>query len=186
MDTTVSKTLSYWLRHHPEDAGITPDRQGYAHVSGVLEALNEKFPDRTFDGQWIREHLEPEGNKRFELRGNQLRARYGHSIEVDLDHPPVDNPGPLYHGTSPEAWESIREEGLVPGSRQYVHLSEDREEARRVGSRHARDPVLLRIDVPRDHDRTFQRAGTTILVSYVPPAWIESMSSGPEEHESGS
>src|SRR5262245_19889735 len=35
----ISKTLSYWLRHRPDEAGLTLDAQGWADVDAVLAAL---------------------------------------------------------------------------------------------------------------------------------------------------
>ena len=37
-------------------------------------------------------------------------------------------------------------EGLKPMNRQYVHLSQDKETAYLVGSRHDQNPVILQID----------------------------------------
>lgn len=52
----------------------------------------------------------------------------------------------LYHGTSPDYINDIRNEGLLPKSRQYVHLSQDMETARLVGKRKNAFPVILTID----------------------------------------
>lgn len=51
----------------------------------------------------------------------------------------------LYHGTAARFLESIRENGLKPMSRLYVHLSKDVETALKVGKRHG-EPVALVID----------------------------------------
>ncbi|MHC5228101.1 RNA 2'-phosphotransferase [Enterococcus sp. LJL99] len=41
----------------------------------------------------------------------------------------------LYHGTANKFLKSIKKEGLIPMSRQYVHLSEDLETATLIGNR---------------------------------------------------
>ena len=38
-DTRLSKTLSYWLRHRPDAAGLVLDAQGWADVGAVVAAL---------------------------------------------------------------------------------------------------------------------------------------------------
>jgi putative RNA 2'-phosphotransferase len=91
---------------------------------------------------------------------------------VNLDYPEIDPEFPLYHGTSLDAWRSIREQGLRPMSRQYVHLSRTRTEARRVGQRHAESPVLLTVKPEGSHHRKFFRAGPVVLTNRVPPQWL--------------
>ena len=50
----------------------------------------------------------------------------------------------LWHGTGEKFVASIDEQGLIPKSRLYVHLSKDKETAKKVGSRHGR-PVLYKV-----------------------------------------
>ena len=104
-----------------------------------------------------------------------MRASYGHSVDVDLE--PTDSPVPdeLYHGTAPPNLSSIREEGLQPMSRQHVHLSGTREEARQVGERHASDPVVLAVDAATmlaDGCRITKRGRETYTTADVPPDYI--------------
>ena len=56
-------------------------------------------------------------------------------------------PGPLklYQGTGEKHTALIKEQGLLPKSRLYVHLSADLETARKVGSKHGR-PVIYEVD----------------------------------------
>ena len=39
----VSKQMSYWLRHEPED--LEMDCQGFVAVEELVEKLRERFPD---------------------------------------------------------------------------------------------------------------------------------------------
>ncbi len=55
-------------------------------------------------------------------------------------------PNILYHGTARRFMDSIAEKGLLPQSRQYVHLSQDIETAENVGKRHDDNPQILVID----------------------------------------
>lgn len=59
---------------------------------------------------------------------------------------PAQPPQTLFHGTSPEAAQVIRGQGLRPMGRQFVHLSADRGTAYAVGSRKAPHPIILAID----------------------------------------
>lgn len=74
--------------------------------------------------------------KRFAISpdGLKIRAVQGHSSEhVDISYEEKAPPAILYHGTATRFMASIKEEGLMPGSRQYVHLSSDEATAQLVG-----------------------------------------------------
>ena len=77
--------------------------------------------------------------------GRWIRASQGHSLEVDLGLDPAEPPHVLFHGTARQFLESILDEGLVPRSRQHVHLSAHEVTAHKVGARHGK-PVILQID----------------------------------------
>ncbi len=55
-------------------------------------------------------------------------------------------PDILYHGTARRYLNSIRENGLLPQSRQYVRLSQDIETAYAVGNRHDDKTCILKVD----------------------------------------
>ena len=58
----------------------------------------------------------------------------------------MEPPSILYHGTSRRFLESIIKNGLVPKTRQYVHLSEDIHTAIIVGKRRDTAPIVLKIN----------------------------------------
>jgi len=69
--------------------------------------------------------------------------------------------------------EAILREGLKPGERQQVHLSENEKTARDVGLRHGK-PVILRIDALGMHAQGFRfyRAENGVwLTGHVPVAF---------------
>lgn len=171
MDTGLSKTLSYFLRHAPGEGDLDMDPQGFVPLGQLLELLRHE-KGRDLDRETFVDELDDPEVERFERRGDAVRASYGHSVEVDLEYPAVSPDFPLFHGTSPRAWRSIRDEGLKPMNRQYVHLSRSVEEARRVGHRHASDPVILSIEPGDPNSLTFYRAGPVVLTEKVPPSAI--------------
>ena len=89
-----------------------------------------------------------EGNdkQRFEFSpdGARIRARQGHSIDVELDWPAVAPPEFLYHGTVERFFAAILAEGLRPMKRHHVHLSPDVATAQVVGARRG-EAVILEI-----------------------------------------
>ncbi|MGB0903193.1 RNA 2'-phosphotransferase, partial [Halocynthiibacter sp.] len=51
-------------------------------------------------------------------------------------------PETLFHGTATRFVDSILAKGLIPGSRQHVHLSPDEDTAQTVGSRHGKPHIF--------------------------------------------
>lgn len=140
----TGKYISYLLRHHPEEAGLTLDEHGWADVDLLVEAVartNECFTRETLD-----EIVAANNKQRYSYNedGTLIRANQGHSIPVDVQLPEAEPPEFLWHGTGEKYVDSIDEIGLIPKSRLYVHLSEDTETARQVGSRHG-NPVVYKV-----------------------------------------
>ena len=151
----LSKTLAVALRHRPADFDLVLDEHGWASVDEVLAALRSRGGATGSVRRQDLERLVATSSKpRYELRGGQIRARYGHSVPVAVDTAPTTPPAVLWHGTSRRAWERIAEQGLKTMGRQYVHLSQDRQQAVEVGRRHARRGgglVVLRVDAAGAH-----------------------------------
>ena len=139
----VSKFLSLVLRHAPEKIGLTLDQNGWADVDELLNmmASNGKGVSRELLERVVAEN----DKKRFAFSddGLRIRASQGHSVEIELDLPPAIPPDTLYHGTASRFIDSIRSQGLKPGSRQHVHLSSDVTTATKVGQRHGKPVVLI-------------------------------------------
>lgn len=178
----LSKFASGALRHFPGDAGLALDDRGWTGYGALVEAVERKYEWATAEHVAAVIATDPKG--RFERTAGDasadesdelVRAAYGHSVDVSLE--PTDTPVPdeLYHGTAPENVASILEEGLQPMSRQHVHLSESREEARRVANRHTSNPIILIIDAAgmlADGDRIAKRGTETYTTDRVPPEYI--------------
>lgn len=171
----ISKFLSYVLRHDPGALNLTVDPGGWVDLNTLLRRARED--GRTLNRTKIRQVIEASEKERFTLTddGTKIRANYGHSIDVDLALSPTRPPDHLYHGTARHALSSIRNEGLRPQSRQYVHLSTTREEAVSVGQRHGL-PVVLPIDAPALHEAgytLYHSADSVWLTRHVPPSFIQ-------------
>ena len=140
--STISKFLSYVLRHRPDRIGLRLDPNGWADVSELLQKAGEG--GRAISPDVLREVVFENDKQRFTLdpENNRIRANQGHSVPIDLGLSPIDPPPVLFHGTAGRFLNSIWEKGLVSGSRQHVYLSPDAETAARVGQRHGKPAVL--------------------------------------------
>lgn len=141
----LSKLLSLILRHEPEKFGLALDEEGWVELPALLDAVRRRRDWQRVSEAEIREVVETSEKQRFEISAGRIRARYGHSVPQAVTYPEVEPPELLYHGTSPEALPAIRAEGLRSMKRQYVHLSLDTEQAKIVGRRHSRRPVVLTV-----------------------------------------
>ncbi|WAP50776.1 RNA 2'-phosphotransferase [Arthrobacter sp. ATA002] len=143
----ISRVLSHALRHAPAEYGLALDAEGWTHVSGVLEALHGLGPQWEFVDQGVlHEVLAGTGKKRHQIENGRIRAVHGHSVPVQPSSAPVQPPPVLFHGTGRAAAAIIRESGILPMRRQYVHLAETAEQAREVGRRKDAEPVILTVD----------------------------------------
>jgi putative RNA 2'-phosphotransferase len=180
----LSKFCSGALRHFPADAGVRLDAAGFTPWDELVAAVERQY-DWAGDRE-VRAVVATDPKGRFETRevdgGREVRAAYGHSVDVDLDAAGADGdhavPDVLYHGTAPRSLDAIRAEGLKPMGRRVVHLSETREAARDVGRRHTDDdgdPVVLAVDVRALVDAGFEvrkRGTDTYTVARVPPRFL--------------
>jgi len=90
--------------------------------------------------------IENSEKKRHEIVDGKIRAFYGHSIPMHICKEKQQPPKELFHGTARRFLENIKSDGLLPMSRQYVHLSYDVETAIQVGKRHDAKPIILKIN----------------------------------------
>ena len=82
----------------------------------------------------------------------------------------VEPPEILYHGTGEKFVASIDEQGLIPKSRLYVHLSGDEDTARKVGQRHGK-PVIYTVksgEMYRNGTAFYRSVNGVWLVKEVP------------------
>jgi putative RNA 2'-phosphotransferase len=167
-----SRWMAYVLRHNPARYGLQPDRQGFVALDDFMQVAARRYPGMA--AERLRQLIDAGSAGRFEIFGNRLRARYGHSIPVDPAGQPVEPPPRLYHGTSASRAEAILAEGLRPLDRRMVHISPTAEEALSVARRKTEQPVLLRIHALDAHRQgvAFYCEGKVYLVAYIPPQFI--------------
>jgi putative RNA 2'-phosphotransferase len=149
----VSRYLSLILRHKPEQAGITLDEHGWANVEELIKGVSKKYPI-TID--ILEEIVATDDKQRYSFSPNHtyIRANQGHSVPVDVELEVLEPPEYLYHGTGMKYYSSIMENGLIPKSRLYVHLTDNVDAAMGVGARHG-DPVVFCVDAKVMHEHGF-------------------------------
>lgn len=172
--TRISKYLSRHLRHAPQRLGLTLAPGGWVDVDQLVAACAR-------DGLmlWrstLEEVVQTSDKQRFsfDATGTRIRANQGHSVPVDLELEATAPPEVLFHGTGASSVPAILRDGLRKMRRHHVHLSADKETARRVGARHG-VPVVLVVDAARMHAEgiPFYRSENGVwLVDAVPARFL--------------
>lgn len=137
----ISRYMSLILRHKPEVIGISLDKHGWAVVDDLINGIAKN--NEGFNMAILKEIVETDNKQRYSFNDDKtlIRANQGHSIPVDVELEEKEPPRFLYHGTGEKYVSSILEQGLIPKSRLYVHLSKDIETAKNVGRRHGKEVV---------------------------------------------
>lgn len=143
----TSKFISLILRHKPETIGIALDEHGWANVDELIAGISKTRP---VDMALLEQIVAEDEKQRYSFNEDKtlIRANQGHSVQVDVELEERTPPNQLWHGTGEKFAESIEQIGLIPKSRLYVHLSADKETARKVGARHGK-PVIYQVDTEK-------------------------------------
>ena len=162
------------LRHKPEIVGIELDHGGWADVSELLIGCTRAGREMS---RVVLDAIVADNDKqRFEFSndGKRIRACQGHSIHVDLGHAPCSPPSVLFHGTAHRNIDTILREGILPITRQHVHLSTTMEAALAVGQRHG-SPTVLRVasgQMYLDGIKFILSTNKVWLTASVPPQYL--------------
>ena len=161
------KKLAYLLRH---DTNYAFEKHGWREVDDLVR-------NHGFSQEELACIVEKSEKQRFELSedGLCIRARQGHSINVDVELHDEIPPEYLYHGTSAPLVSKIMKEGLCRMSRQYVHLSADEVAAYQVGVRRKCNVTILKVSTRkmREDGLHFWLSRNNVwLTEAVPPRYI--------------
>jgi putative RNA 2'-phosphotransferase len=174
---SISKFLSFVLRHEPQSIGLSLDEAGWASVDELLDKANAK--GKRLDRSLLQHVIDTNDKQRFALSddGTRIRANQGHSIEVTLGLPAMTPPDVLYHGTATRFLDSILATGLDRRNRHHVHLTESLATAKAVGQRYGK-LVLLAVDAQRmsaDGHVFHQSDNGVWLTDAVPTRYLRTM-----------
>lgn len=171
----ISKYMSLILRHKPDVIGIELDEHGWANVNDLISGIEKD--NHGFNFELLEEIVRTDSKQRYSFNGDKslIRANQGHSINVDVELKEKEPPEYLYHGTGEKYVESINQDGLIPKSRLYVHLSKDIKTAENVGKRHGKE-VVYRINsgqMYRDGYKFYLSKNGVWLTKEVPVKYLE-------------
>ena len=170
----TSKSLSYVLRHQPDSVGLELAEGGWVEVAELIRAF--QLAGKTLSHDILEEVVRENDKQRFEFSDDRsrIRARQGHSVDVELGYDPATPPELLFHGTATHNLESIFSTGLNKGQRHHVHLSTNRQTMLQVAQRHGK-PVVLAVAAGKmasDGHLFFVTGNQVWLTEEVPPQYL--------------
>ena len=174
---SIARKLALVLRHAPEKFDLEMDINGWIDTRDIIRQFKYANNRRH---HWLRPHhlraiseTDPKG--RYEVRGNMIRATYGHTVEIELDLPTSDIPDSLYYPCDPKEAGNLLEVGIKPGDRAHVHLSANMRAAAEAGRVHRANPTIIEVDTARmvATGETIWHAGVTVyLTENVPGEYL--------------
>lgn len=142
--SSLSRVVSHALRHEPWLYELELEDGGWTDVAALLAALGQESPSwMNLSERDLAEMIRVSSKRRHEITDGRIRALYGHSLPGKLRRERTAPPNCLFHGTAPASRSKIKQEGLLPMGRQYVHLSAERDDAIAVGRRKSSEPIIL-------------------------------------------
>lgn len=171
----LGRFISGALRHFPDDLGLAMNQHGWVDVDVLVDTMRTRY--KWSNKEKLFSIIESDEKGRYEVKGNKIRARYGHSVDIDLDYPENTLPE-LYYGASREEVDILLEKGIKPIKQRYVHLSTSVEKATDVAKIHTEDPVLLVInaeEAQNDGVSILSATENIVLADEIPAQYIRVM-----------
>ncbi|MCD6171866.1 MAG: RNA 2'-phosphotransferase [Thermoplasmata archaeon] len=146
----LSSILVGILRHFPKQFNVELDKHGWGDMEEIAKAISvkiEKF-------YWVRKrHIVAialtDEKGRYEVKEGKIRAKYAHTIDVDLSDLPKADIDILYYPVTQEEMDIVMEQGIFPTDRSKVHLSATLEKATEAGKVRDENPIILKINAKK-------------------------------------
>ncbi len=170
-----SKLLSLLLRHKPEKANLKLDKEGWISIDELLYNIMN-FMNINITRDELNQIVDNNDKKRFTIKNDKIRAAQGHSVKVDINLKESIPPIVLIHGTKVDFLPLIVKKGLVKGTRNHVHLSDNPITAEKVASRRKGKNILLYIytyNMIKDGYKFYLSDNGVWLTEYVPYKYIK-------------
>jgi|SRR5690606_32355842 len=169
----LSRTVAHALRHEPYSYNLQLDTKGWVCLNDLIHSLNDKRI--VTSKEEIIKMVTAFDKSRFQISENRIRAYYGHSTEEKIKKTVEMPPAILYHGTKIINLNDILQNGLLPMSRQYVHLASDIEKANLVAKRKGGEVMIFKICADyafRDGIKFYKEENGVWLSETVPSKYI--------------
>ncbi len=165
----LGRFISGVLRHFPDKFDLQMDENGWVNFESLVRVVRRRY---RWANKWVVKALiYSDEKKRYELKDDRIRARYGHSVDVKLEDMPEADEDVLYYGTSEEEAQRLLEIGIKPVNQTFVHLSTTMEKSEEVARLRTDAPIILVVDAKKLREKGYRivKANDLIaLVEFVP------------------
>ncbi len=183
----LGKTTAGVLRHFPDKYGLEIDENGWIDLEHFVKVLRNR--QKSF--HWLRKYhvkalVATDEKNRYQYEDGEIRATYGHSVELDLDLPTEDIPDTLYAPTTEKESDLLLEGGLRPSDRTYVHLSGTYESAVEAGAVRSENPEILKVDAEaamEDGEEIMEAGKDVFIAKEIKPDYLEKSEKQPSDEE---
>lgn len=181
LEELIGRAILGVLRHDDKSTPANHDQFGLLIKNQLQASIEARFRTISEDvlskcyGKVVDSLIAME---KIEIRGDKIRAMYGHSLRGiivgEMKWPEVA----LYHATRKRHLGSILATGLTPRGRTWVHLTGNARYAADILTNHDYEggSVLLKVipDLLADCDVTFRKPNSHVwLANHIPPIGIE-------------
>jgi putative RNA 2'-phosphotransferase len=171
----LSRFLALILRHQGPQMGLTFDNRGFTQIEPLVKVVRQSELFEWVERSEIEAVVQSDLKGRYEIEGDLVRARYGHSAAIPVAYPEVEPPKKLYYAPTGQSLRELQKTGIRPEGRRLVHLSIDESTAFQVGRHKTSFPVVLEIDAEAAHKAgvKFHQPTKHIFVTEgIPPEFI--------------
>jgi len=168
--------MALLLRHQGPQSGLRFDERGFTAVDPLIQYMNRNELFRWVKLEHLQEIVTGDAKQRYEIVGDGIRAKYGHSFPVREPSEPATPPGVLYYGISSRRVDPVLHGGLRPMGRSMLHLSTDEADAFQVAARQEPRPSMLEINAVGAHQagvKFFKATEKIYLTGSVPATFIK-------------
>ncbi len=170
------RTLTFWLRHKPERAGVTLSKEGWATFEDLCAAFErEGMPMTTVD---LHHMIRLDDGDRFELDRSRVRARFGHSLDLESGLHAGKPPASLFFAISQRLAGKALAAGLHPFKRKHLQFSLDDKLARSSAQGTSGPTVVLKIAAHEAFDsgiEFYPRGKGVWLAGSIGPQFLEQL-----------
>jgi len=141
----LNRLLNYILGNRPDEFGLVPEKGGYISLKELLKAINEESNMAYVRESHIREVLLNNRDGSFEINEEKIRSIKRNFTLIDKDQDRVHPPKMLYKGIKRKTYPFILKSGLLPGSKEHIVMTKDKDLAIRIAHRLDQKPIILEI-----------------------------------------
>jgi putative RNA 2'-phosphotransferase len=142
---TLSRLMHYVLGTGPDEFGLVPDQEGFIPIKDLLKVIHEEPHMGYVRESHLMEVILHDRDKIFEVAERKIRSRKRSFPSLNTQEVFPNPPKLLFKGVKRKTYPAVLTNGLLPGARDHVVMTTDRDLAIRIAHRLDQHPVILEI-----------------------------------------